>query len=99
MIWTSYWGADAIMDLSTGKNIHEIREWILRNSPVPIGYLNDPKPVGRTKASSREDVPTQPLNATPAAINLFSQGLESPVGQRDFPSLGPTAARPSIVLQ
>jgi phosphomethylpyrimidine synthase len=39
MIWASYWGADTIMDLSTGKNIHELREWILRNSPVPIGTV------------------------------------------------------------
>jgi phosphomethylpyrimidine synthase len=39
MIWATYWGADTIMDLSTGNNIHEIREWILRNSPVPIGTV------------------------------------------------------------
>src|SRR5271154_6973461 len=39
MIWATYWGADTIMDLSTGDNIHETREWILRNSPVPIGTV------------------------------------------------------------
>jgi phosphomethylpyrimidine synthase len=39
MIWAIYWGADTIMDLSTGKYIHEMREWILRNSPVPIGTV------------------------------------------------------------
>ncbi|HXN72454.1 MAG TPA: phosphomethylpyrimidine synthase ThiC [Candidatus Acidoferrales bacterium] len=39
MIWATYWGADTIMDLSTGKNIHEIREWILRNCPVPVGTV------------------------------------------------------------
>jgi phosphomethylpyrimidine synthase len=39
MIWAAYWGADTIMDLSTGKDIHEVREWILRNSPVPIGTV------------------------------------------------------------
>ena len=39
MIWATYWGADTIMDLSTGKHIHEIREWILRNSQVPIGTV------------------------------------------------------------
>ena len=33
------WGADTIMDLSTGKNIHETREWIIRNSPVPVGTV------------------------------------------------------------
>jgi phosphomethylpyrimidine synthase len=39
MVWAIYWGADTIMDLSTGDNIHETREWILRNSPVPIGTV------------------------------------------------------------
>ncbi len=39
MTWATRWGADTIMDLSTGKNIHETREWILRNSPVPIGTV------------------------------------------------------------
>lgn len=39
MIWATYWGADTIMDLSTGEHIHETREWILRNSPVPIGTV------------------------------------------------------------
>ena len=39
MTWATRWGADTIMDLSTGKNIHDTREWILRNSPVPIGTV------------------------------------------------------------
>jgi len=39
MIWSIRWGADTVMDLSTGKNIHETREWIVRNSPVPIGTV------------------------------------------------------------
>ncbi len=39
MIWSIRWGADTVMDLSTGKNIHETREWIIRNSPVPIGTV------------------------------------------------------------
>src|SRR3989337_2037702 len=39
MTWATTWGADTVMDLSTGKNIHETREWILRNSPVPIGTV------------------------------------------------------------
>src|SRR5712672_2355477 len=39
MIWATRWGADTVMDLSTGENIHETREWILRNSPVPIGTV------------------------------------------------------------
>ncbi len=39
MVWATRWGADTIMDLSTGRNIHETREWILRNSPVPVGTV------------------------------------------------------------
>lgn len=38
-VWACHWGADTIMDLSTGENIHETREWIIRNSPVPIGTV------------------------------------------------------------
>jgi phosphomethylpyrimidine synthase len=39
MVWSTRWGADTVMDLSTGKNIHETREWIIRNSAVPIGTV------------------------------------------------------------
>ncbi|MBI5153741.1 phosphomethylpyrimidine synthase ThiC, partial [Candidatus Poribacteria bacterium] len=39
LVWSIRWGADTVMDLSTGRNIHETREWILRNSPVPIGTV------------------------------------------------------------
>lgn len=39
MVWATRWGADTVMDLSTGPNIHNIREWIIRNSPVPIGTV------------------------------------------------------------
>src|SRR5581483_11347874 len=39
MVWAIRWGADTVMDLSTGKNIHETREWIVRNAPVPIGTV------------------------------------------------------------
>lgn len=39
MVWATRWGADNIMDLSTGKNIHETREWVIRNSPVPVGTV------------------------------------------------------------
>ena len=38
-VWATRWGADTVMDLSTGKHIHETREWIIRNSPVPIGTV------------------------------------------------------------
>src|SRR3546814_17118620 len=39
MVWATRWGADTIMDLSTGRNIHNTREWIIRNSPVPVGTV------------------------------------------------------------
>src|SRR5690606_17296307 len=39
MVWATRWGGDTVMDLSTGKHIHETREWILRNAPVPIGTV------------------------------------------------------------
>src|SRR5207237_1051989 len=39
MVWSIRWGADTVMDLSTGRNIHDTREWIVRNSPVPIGTV------------------------------------------------------------
>ncbi len=39
MTWATRWGADTVMDLSTGKNIHQTREWVVRNSPVPIGTV------------------------------------------------------------
>lgn len=39
LVWSARWGGDTLMDLSTGKNIHETREWIIRNSPVPIGTV------------------------------------------------------------
>lgn len=39
LVWSTFWGADTVMDLSTGRNIHETREWIIRNSPVPIGTV------------------------------------------------------------
>ena len=39
MVWSTRWGADTLMDLSTGKNIHETREWIIRNCPVPMGTV------------------------------------------------------------
>ena len=39
LVWSSHWGADTLMDLSTGKNIKETREWIIRNSPIPVGTV------------------------------------------------------------
>ena len=37
--WSTLWGGDTLMDLSTGKHIHETREWIMRNSPIPVGTV------------------------------------------------------------
>lgn len=37
--WSTIWGADTVMDLSTGHNIYETREWVMRNSPVPVGTV------------------------------------------------------------
>lgn len=57
IVWAIRWGADTVMDLSTGPNIHETREWILRNSPVPIGtvpiYQALEKVGGKPKISHR----------------------------------------------
>ncbi|MGK4836740.1 phosphomethylpyrimidine synthase ThiC, partial [Salmonella enterica] len=39
LVWSTRWGADTVMDLSTGRYINETREWILRNTPVPIGTV------------------------------------------------------------
>lgn len=39
MLWATRWGGDTVMDLSTGQNIHETREWLIRNSAVPIGTV------------------------------------------------------------
>ena len=49
MVWATRWGADTIMDLSTGKDIHETREWILRNSPVPVGTVPIYQPLEKVK--------------------------------------------------
>ena len=57
-VWAMRWGADTVMDLSTGKNIHETREWIVRNSPVPVGtvplYQALEKVKGKTEALTWE---------------------------------------------
>ncbi len=53
MVWATRWGADTVMDLSTGKHIHETREWILRNSPVPIGTVPDLPGAGEGRRQGR----------------------------------------------
>ena len=52
MIWATRWGADTVMDLSTGEDIHETREWILRNSPVPIGTVPIYQALGESQRQS-----------------------------------------------
>jgi phosphomethylpyrimidine synthase len=54
MVWAIRWGADTVMDLSTGKNIHETREWIIRNSPVPIGTVPIYQALEKVKGKAEE---------------------------------------------
>ncbi|MCW7467025.1 phosphomethylpyrimidine synthase ThiC [Leptospira levettii] len=68
--WALHWGADTVMDLSTGKNIHETREWIIRNSPVPIGTV----PLYQTLEKVKGKV--EDLN-----INVFLETLEEQAEQ------------------
>lgn len=68
--WAIKWGADTVMDLSTGKNIHETREWILRNSPVPIGTVPIYQALEKVKGK------TENLN-----IQIFLETLEEQAEQ------------------
>src|ERR1700747_730284 len=54
MVWATRWGADTIMDLSTGKDIHAPREWILRNSPVPVGTVPIYQALEKVKGKAEE---------------------------------------------
>jgi len=54
--WSTKWGADTVMDLSTGKNIHATREWIIRNSPVPIGTVPIYQALEKVNGGSRTSV-------------------------------------------
>jgi phosphomethylpyrimidine synthase len=54
MTWAIRWGADTVMDLSTGRNIHETREWIIRNSPVPVGTVPIYQALGKTGGKAEE---------------------------------------------
>ncbi len=54
MVWAIRWGADTVMDLSTGKNIRETREWILRNSPVPIGTVPIYEALGKVNGKAED---------------------------------------------
>ena len=53
LVWSIRWGADTVMDLSTGRNIHDTREWIIRNAPVPIGTVPIYQALERSAASPR----------------------------------------------
>jgi len=53
LVWSIRWGADTVMDLSTGKYIHTTRDWIIRNSPVPIGTVPIYQALERWEASPR----------------------------------------------
>ena len=57
MTWAIRWGGDTVMDLSTGKNIHETREWIIRNSPVPIGTVPIYQALGERSTARRRTSP------------------------------------------
>jgi phosphomethylpyrimidine synthase len=73
MVWGTHWGADTIMDLSTGKHIHETREWILRNSPVPIGTV--PIYQALEKVGGRAEELTWPLMRD-TLIEQAEQGVD-----------------------
>jgi phosphomethylpyrimidine synthase len=60
MVWSIRWGADTVMDLSTGRNIHDTREWIIRNSPVPSA----PSPSTRRSKRSAASPRTSPGRST-----------------------------------
>ncbi|EDM77706.1 thiamin biosynthesis protein ThiC [Plesiocystis pacifica SIR-1] len=68
--WSTRWGADTVMDLSTGKNIHETREWIMRNAPVPIGTVPIYQALEKVKGKAED------LN-----IDIFMETLEEQAQQ------------------
>ena len=77
MVWATRWGADTIMDLSTGKDIHDTREWILRNSPVPVGtvpiYQALEKVNGDPTAADLGDLPRHRHRAVRAGCRLHDR--------------------------
>ena len=86
MIWSTRWGADTVMDLSTGKNIHETREWIIRNSPVPIGtvpiYQALEKVGGKAEELTWEIYPGHVDRAGRAGRRLLHDPCGRPAGLR-----------------
>ena len=84
LIWAIRWGADTVMDLSTGKNIHATREWILRNSPVPIGtvplYQALEKVAGKAEELSWEVIRATLIEQAEQGVDYFTihAGLRLP---------------------
>ncbi|MHB1952053.1 MAG: phosphomethylpyrimidine synthase ThiC, partial [Acidiferrobacteraceae bacterium] len=72
LVWATRWGADTVMDLSTGRHIHETREWILRNSPVPIGTV--PIYEALEKAGAPEDLTWELFRDT--LVEQAEQGVD-----------------------
>src|SRR5438445_3887150 len=76
MTWATRWGADTVLDLSTGKNIHETREWILRNSPVPIGtvpiYQALEKVGGKAEELTWEIYRDKPVEQAEQGVDYFT---------------------------
>ena len=72
MVWAIRWGSDTVMDLSTGRNIHNIREWIIRNSPVPIGTV--PVYQALEKVDSVEDLSWEVYRDT--LVEQCEQGVD-----------------------
>ena len=82
MVWAIRWGADTVMDLSTGRNIHDTREWIVRNSPVPIGtvpiYQALEKVGGHRRGAELGDLPRHARSSRPNRASTISPStLES----------------------
>ncbi|MEY9863724.1 phosphomethylpyrimidine synthase [Catenulispora sp. GAS73] len=73
MVWATRWGADTVMDLSTGRNIHTTREWILRNSPVPIGTVPIYQALEKVKGNA-EDLSWEVFRDT--VIEQCEQGVD-----------------------
>ena len=76
LVWSTRWGADTVMDLSTGRYIHETREWILRNSPVPIGTVPIYQALEKTNGIAEEltwgAVPRHPAGSRPSRVDYFT---------------------------
>ena len=73
MLWSAHWGADTVMDLSTGANIHSTREWIVRNSPVPIGTVPIYQALERVGGAAEELTPDLYLDTL---VEQAEQGVD-----------------------